>query len=1037
MFLSAESKADDWSHMKKSVSIVLSLATLLLLCGVVAAVLAFAASGTEADLPGTAEIGQSVRLPAYEQDGKTAIIRITYPDGSVYQSNTLRVRSYGAHVIEYLIDGEVVKTHTCMVPLKASDLFSVNRLTTNLGTSEYGTDESGATFGGVLFSTRSGGSVTFERTIDLNDLTKNDTLVRLKVVPSSPDTYDFGQVHLTFTDTEDSSVWLRVTLSADICDGRTAPSPASRISYIRVSANGQVGGGYGETPATREIDFDDRKWYGSVISAGFSDRADKGAVFDIRYDASEKAIYVPMSTQRPTVSPWLVSDLDDPTVHGANVWSGFTSGKVRMTVSFDQFYNRSGQVLFGEIGGLDLSAPEISDTEAPEIHVDFDGMDKAPNSFIGATYKVFDAVASDFIDQQCSLSYRVYYGNNLDGARYDVSVENGVFTTDKVGKYTIEYTASDWVGNTAVRTVEFLCKAEPEPITVEDIPTPADTNVYTPVTLTDPAALRTYGGNGKVTLSRVVIAPDGSEASVSGNILLPVMTGTYTVRYIATDAFGNEETVSVPLTVKAVDTAIFTGTPSLPRVMISDFTYRLPMVGAVICRGGEVLPTTVVRYVNGVEQTSDVVTAPKNVASVLIEYCALNPDGSTYETLSFTVPVRDGNGGKNRTAYFYNADGTIDVTELADMAMLGVASEGDVFFANVLNSSYFSAQLVLPNTGMYFGTLAITLTDSEQEGLSLTFALHFTPAGITVTVGDGESLPFGVKSDAGNTYLNLYYDGTNAVLQDTNDAIVCKIAKDDRGNPFSGFTNGVYVTFSVSDVQAASRIGLSVLNNQSFGYGSRADAPTADKTAPEIVVAGIYEKRAYLGDVLTLLPAEAYDVLGQITSLTVSVYGPDGQVVLSPTAVGSAGTVTLTQVGRYRIFYAAEDTHGQSVRIVSNVLVLDGVAPELRVDADYKQVYRVGTTITLPDAAASDNLENVYCDIYVLLPSGELRLLTHSVNGEVTSYLSTSDGTYPNSFKAGDRSFRLEAAGKYTLYVTAYDDNYNCVTESIVFWAID
>lgn len=1023
--------------MKKTMTVLLSATVAMLLCGLIVAAAAFNVFGADTALPDTAQIGQTIRLPAFEQDGKTAIIRITYPDGNVYQSNTLRVTDYGAHTIEYLIDGEVVRTHVCMVPLRPSDLFSVNRLTTNRGSSSYGTDETGADFGGVLFTARSGGSITFARTIDVTALTKNDTLVRLKVVPSATDTYDFGQVHLTFTDEEDPSVWLRVTLSADICDGRATPAVANRISYVRVSANGQVGGGRGENVGTKQIEYDDRKWYGSVVSAGFSDRDTKAATFDIRYDASENAVYVPMSTQRPTVTPWLVSDLDDPTVHGANVWGGFKSGKVRLTITFDEFYRSSGRVLIGEIAGMDLSVAEISDTTPPAIDVDLAGMDKAPNSFVGASYPVFDAAAYDFVDQNCKIVSRVYYEDNLGGERYDVPVENGRFRTDKIGKYIIEYTASDWAGNTSTETVEFLCKAEPEPIRIENVPALSDTDVYTAVTLTDPAALRTYGGNGKVTLRRTVTAPDGTVVSVVGNTLLPVMTGTYTVSYIATDAFGNEETLSVPLTVLAVDTAIFTGEPSLPRVMISDFLYRLPTVEAVICRDGHVLPTTVECYVNGEKQISDTLKAPADAASVTVEYRALNPDGTTYSTLSYTVPVQNGNGGKNRAAYFYSADGSVNVTELSDRMMLEFAGGGDVFFANPLNSSYFSMQLILPKAKLYFGGLTVTLTDSENAELSLSFRLHFAPSGITVSVGDGDAYPFGVREDDDYTYLTLYYDGSAGVLQDIDDAVVCKVTEDDRGDAFTGFSRGMYATFSISDVQAQSAIGFSVLNNQSFGYGAQAEDPTADTTAPEIVVDGIYEKRAYLGNTLKLLPASAYDVLGQISSLEISVYGPDGQVVLAPASADAPGTILLSQTGRYRVFYSATDSHGRSVRIVTNILVLDSEAPTLKVDANYKEVYRTGTAVSLPGVTASDNQANVYYDIYVVLPTGELRILCHGENGEVTSYLSASDGTYPRSFKAGDGAFYLETAGKYTLYVTAYDDNYNRTTESFVFWAID
>lgn len=131
------------------------------------------------------------------------------------------------------------------------------------------------------------------------------------------------------------------------------------------------------------------------------------------------------------------------------------------------------------------------------------------------------------------------------------------------------------------------------------------------------------------------------------------------------------------------------------------------------------------------------------------------------------------------------------------------------------------------------------------------------------------------------------------------------------------------------------------------------------------------------------------------------------------------------------------DIYGNKENGGAIIMVVDGVPPTLEVSTTYKQVYRVGKTITLPQFTVSDNLDNVYCDITVQLPSSELRLLTHYANGKTTSFLSKTDKTYPNSFKASDNSFILETAGKYIITVTAYDDNYNCVTKTFVLYAVD
>ena len=90
----------------------------------------------------------------------------------------------------------------------------------------------------------------------------------------------------------------------------------------------------------------------------------------------------------------------------------------------------------------------------------------------------------------------------------------------------------------------------------------------------------------------------------------------------------------------------------------------------------------------------------------------------------------------------------------------------------------------------------------------------------------------------------------------------------------------------------------------------------------------------------------------------------------------------------------------------------------------------VGDTVTLPTVTASDDSGTVYYDVFLSLPSGEVRMLLHSENGTLTSYLNGEDKTYPASFKVSDTEFKLETKDRYVLTVMAYDDNYNLTMKS-------
>lgn len=1023
--------------MKKFIVILLT-AVLVLSVGGLVAYAAIEAEQGNATLPDTAFVGDKIDIPSYTHDGKNADSYVVAPNGEAFFGKKLTVTQTGVYKIEYRIDGVTVKSHKIVVATRPSDMFSVNKLAQITGKTTYSYLEDTKKFTGVGFDVNAGGEIVFERTMDMTNRSKNDSLLQFVVIPTDSLSRDYGQVILTFTDVEDPSNYVRVTVSSGRVDGNTGNG---HISYVRVGANGQTAGGYQQLNS--RYFFNTSEIYGTPCFFSFEgncagSKTSYDYCADIRYDSESKAFYVPSCINSvPYGKLWLVADLDDANVFGANAWHGFTSGKAKLTVTFDRFVTKTGHILFNEIDGIDLSVDQIDDVEAPTISVDLNGETKAPNSFVGATYTVFDAVAKDFYDENCVVRSRVLYNDNSNNDKwYDVSVKDGKFVTDKIGKYKIVYTATDKSDNTATAEVQFVCVQKPYEISFGTMPADITATVFDNVDLPDASDIVVRGGNGQLHVTRKVIAPDGTDVDVQNNSITVEQIGQYQVEFTATDYFGNSQSKSVKLTVGGFSGANFVTEPVLPQVMIGGFTYVLPMVRAVVCEGNRVVNTDVKVFVDGEQLTDLSYIAPTDKNSVKIEYRAYEKS-DTYTSFSQIIPVANGNEGKDQTAYFFDKANKITTTQNESSIGFSFSESDSLFFANTLNKATFTAQFYYENASLNFTEMSLKFVDSTNSDVSVTIRIMFTPSGFNVSFGKSAMVPFATKTDLVGGYFGVNVDFTKGVLRDINEKIIATNTVDDNGNPFDGFGGGAYLTISFGGVKAASKLNVTRINNQPLGYKNTAEDPVGDKVAPELVIDGEYTRKLSLGDTLNVFTAECFDVLGQTKSLVVSVLDPDNQRVLNNMPADKAYSVTLDKVGRYRIIYTMTDSYGNRENGGATIMVTDSIAPTLEVNASYKQVYKVGKTIELPKFTVSDNLENVYCDISVQLPSSEIRLLTHYANGETTSYLSKTNGVYPNSFKASDTSFVLETAGKYIITVTAYDDNYNCVNKTFVLYAVD
>ncbi len=975
------------------------------------------------ELPGVASIGETYEIPEYKNGLKKAESRVITPNGSVSKTTTLNITTYGVYKVEYLIDGAVVESKEIVVNMRPQDLFKVNNQVTGVNPGSFSYKPTTKEFSGVEFDIRSDAKIEYTNTINVKGKTKDDILTEFIIRPNKTGSYDFGRVILTYTSITNPEDYFELVLSAgNLTSGN---SPAN--SYLRGAGPNQKSGGF-EGSKFNTIDF-----YGSPVLFSFSGEDRDVAVHDysmkIYYDEYENAIYAYWyGTKR------VVVDFDDSTIFGSNVWLGFKDGLCNLTVTFDKFASNNGHIIFTQIDGVDLSTRTIKDIVAPEIRIDYLGEKSFPNSYVGATYKIFNATCEDFFDMDPTLNVAVKYNNQVNDSWLDVSVEDGMFITDKVGTYKIIYTAKDNQNN--VRTLEYEIKSSmvKNDISISGL-NDGTVSIYDSIDIE--SGLSIIGGYGNLKTERVIESPSGKLIECDSSDFIPTEIGNYKITYKVSDFFGNEKTYSFNVNATRIDGVKFIDTPIFKDILITGFTYEIPKVNAVLCDGNTVKDANVSVYINGEVASGDSFKVKKGIDSVSIEYKAKDLNGAEYSLNTITIPVIYTESGMDQAKYFYDKLESLEIKEEESSVLLDIKEDLSFEFANVLNRDYFEIEFLYSPLNINFKTMVIKLVDSIDMTLSQTMTLDFMDDEIYLSTNNVKGVKLESKVALDKFAFAIGFDNYTKKVKDYSGSEISKFTIDDNGNEFIGFKKGLILYVDFIGVNGNSEIEITKINNQYFGY-SDIDYPVGDETQPEIVYNGVYNTRVSLGDTVRVLSADTYDVLNQIDEKTVTVYSPSGEKVVDNKPIDTEYTFTATEIGNYKIIYNVKDTCGNEMKYRKQVLisVSDNVKPELIVNAKYNSAYMVGSRIEIPTFEVSDNNGSAMVDILLEMPTGEIRFLTHFEDNETISFLSKDNDKYSVTFKGSDTSFILEEAGEYKIIVMAYDDFYNYVLSEYSFVAV-
>ncbi len=921
---------------------------------------------------------------------------VIYPDGTSTLKNTIQLNMSGLYTVTYQAVAEgrpYVQEHQFMV---ADYLYF------------FETDKSSAKYDpqqGLLVELAEGDTMHFNAVMDLRDIDLEDILLEAFATPTEKGRLDFQRLYFTFTDVEDPNNYLMFSAR------HTASTVDAPYSYAMVAGNGQLLTGIELFNNELKKHVEGTSNFGRPFPHSFKDST--AGTIELRYDSATMTAYV-----------WnqVIATLNDP-AHFSDMWSGFTSGKVRLSVTAGMYEGTIAKFCLKSVKDVDLSAGKMADTEGPVIKIDTPYTDGMPAAVKGGSYSIYPATARDANSGDCQVKTSVWYNYTSPNATL-VDIVDGKFTTSHMGNYAIVYEASDRMGNLTREILWVYSHETVEKPTVQILPEHATQLELGQILVPADYEVQSHSGEAAVKITATL---GDAVVDITAGGYRPEKAGTYVITYTATDYLGQTGSASYEVTAKAGSTPVFVDAPLFPAVLIEGATYQLPELYANDYRSGQLERKLVSAEVTDASGTKQVaaggVFTPKTANHGDMLTVVYSCDGAQ---LTVQLPViqawytEEGSSRPklNLQNYLFSAENQLDyIKNDASITVIAKQPQASWLFANQMVAENFEMILKGIAEKSDFEALLVTLSDANDPAISLSVKLlNKGKNNAEVQIGDirgSVTAAFGQNAE-----FLLGYKGQQITIGSS----AYTITTDANGNAFAGFPSGK-LTVSVSFVEAQQGAAYDVVSVNGYAMSNL----TSDRTGPKIVVLGDYGGSFSINQQITIPAALAGDALDPTVTFSMTVKDPQGNVVTTTDGVKLenvdptvAYTVLLDQYGQYSVRLVAADTFNarpnETVRPYT-INVDDEVAPEITFTSTFADTAKVGDVLVMPSFTVSDNVtpaEEIVVVKYVYTPSGRLLRL----DGASNSITAAQEGTYEFRIYVSDAAGNLQLIRK-SVTVTA------------------
>ena len=907
------------------------------------------------------------------------------PDGKSLRSDSVVLDTIGKYTVVYRANfgGKMMSASKSF--LAVGTAYSIDGLG---GTAEYGSHPAAPDAEGIVVSLARGNVFRYNRVVDLSGGTAATNVFRMFVTPTVKGEADFLSFTVTLTDAYDPDNYITVRVNG---------VENNKMIYTAAAQSGEVLTGMNYN--TNTLHRGDEYGYASSMDFyGDPDRPVERDVFELSFDYAQKQLHGARYASNPT----LICDFDD-LAYFTDLWGGFTTGEVFISVRADSMQKDTANFVITNIGGHDLSEEELFDESAPAINVDFEGYpeDGLPQAYVGLTYKVFDAECYDAFRTDAQLFVRAFYDYGGD-LRTQIEIENGRFAMERAGEYTVEYRAEDGSGNVGIKTYTVECFDEenkPDVVISEDRATEAA--VGEQVAVADAYAT---GGSGNVVFeSRVVCVENDQEIEVTDGKFQPLFAGEYKIVYTATDFLLQTVTEEYVFEATVSGVPVFLGRPVMPEYLIAGMTFEFPAFSAEYYSGDgtieDVVADITVEDEEGIKEGAAYVPPQSMAGKTVTVIYTVNGEGGA-ATMEWEITIVSVSAGDENnidlTKYFVHDE---NVQLSADSEKIAAETQTDgaeISFIKLLIADGFSFSFNVDSAKNNFTAAVVVLEDALDPSVKTEIA--FTKKRSLLSGVSANGREYGnIESDffGSGTNFDLGYDAAAMQFSAGNASLVFS------PEGFGGFPSG-WVKFSVrfEGVTGASAVLLKNLCRQPLTSVSR------DAIRPNIIVdEEAFSGERAIGDKAVIPAAVAYDVLDTYVEFTLSVYAPDGSAakaddgtLLEGVAADKEYVISLTSYGYFSLRYEATDSSNRTQTLNYAINVADDVPPQITIDGTVPSSARLDQTVTLPSATVTDNMP-AGCVLYVCYVA--------------------PDGTYS---EAVDFQMRCTQEGVYRVKYMAMDD---------------
>lgn len=908
-----------------------------------------------------------------------AEFNVSTPDGKTLQSSAFTLDEYGKYTITYTAskDGNEYSKDVSFDVVKP--LFELDGYgSVEYGIHEYFKDADGNALAedvdGLKVGLGGDTTLRYNRKIDLNELTKKDSLVTFNVTPENVGYLEAQTINFKLVDENDSSKFIVLV---------TDSYGAQSSSYVWAGINGTSTMYVGNTFYQASLGV--QRGIATNLSFGGKPYDEKGGIVNntisFNFDYLNKQIWLYNGgkyTQLLNLGAF------------EDVFDGFSTGRVLLEVYTTKCRAEKCNFVLRDIAGHDLSGSKLYDGEAPEIEVDYgdyDG-DSYPYGAIGYNYPIFDASAIDVVDGKVEVESFVFY-NYYSDDKISVNVVEGSFKPSKKGTYTVLYVAKDRYGNESRKTVdvEVASFVEPIDITVEALQKQSY-RVGDLLTLPDAEII---GGHGSVNLEKTVWLGEEKLEIFNGKVRL-LSSGKCTIKYEATDYVGQRKVETIEITVDDVDSPVFVSDVDamVEKVFIAGNRYKIPEVQALAkTNGGYSMVGATVSVDNGT--ISNGYYVPSTVGDAKLTYtAALGGKSSSIVVERPVYSLKDSDGLIDFKRLFLADDGVESSYGESGFAKYSFNTDGTITFANKLLSESFSTKFEFEKSGL--NAIEISLIDVYNPDVELRMVITKTRGAGVLTINGGDGHAVGARFIVGEETSLGYKNSLRKITLNSYEFDVSDV--------FDGFVSD-YVYFSIKAIGVTD--GADLVVKQVCNQLLKNDV-SIDMIAPVVAVVGDYGGNYERGHVYDVTKVLAYDVVqGEIEDFKMSVKRSDGTYVsidgveMRNVAVKEI-SVTLADYGSYSFSFIAKDDSGNKTSFTYVVHVLDDQAPTITLKGACTTSGKIGDTITVGSVSLSDNVdseEQIGLSVMVKSPSGVLTIV--------------------------DKTFKAEESGVYTVYYYAAD----------------